>query len=113
MAAERFDVMCDIGRYLTYADSRFFAGTPEFMCDYLGREKDTVNDFDGIYLEHALACATTRALADRKVWRPLPAAPQLMGISGTLGSQVTDGPGKREIRQLYSWLRRAVYRHRW
>jgi hypothetical protein len=113
MAAEKFDVMCDIGRYLTYADSRFFAATPEFISDYLGREKDTVNDFDGIYLEHALACATTRALADRKVWRPLPAAPQLVGISGTLGSPVTDGPGKRQVRQMYSWLRRLVYRHRW
>jgi hypothetical protein len=113
IGAARFDVMCDIGRYLTYADSRFFAATPEFIADYLGRERDTLNDFNGIYLEHALACATTRALADRKVWRPLPAAPQLMGISGTLGSAVTDGPGKRQIRLLYSWLRRIVYQNRW
>jgi hypothetical protein len=113
IGAEKFDVMCDIGRYLTFADSRFFAATPAFIADYLGREKDTVNDYNGIYLEHALACATARALADRKVWRPLPAAPQLVGISGTLGTRVTDGPGKRQVRLLYSWLRRVVYRNRW
>jgi hypothetical protein len=111
--AERFDVMCDIGRYLTYADSRFFAATPDFILNYLGREKDTVNDSNGIYLEHALACATTRAIADRKTWRPLPTNPQLVGISGTLGSRITDGPGKRQIRTMYSWIRRLVYRYRW
>jgi hypothetical protein len=111
--AEQFDVMCDIGRYLSYADSRIFAATPEFISNYLGREKDIVNDFNGVYLEHALACAATRALADRKIWRPLPANPQIMGISGTIGSNITDGPVKREIRRAYSWIRRLVYRHRW
>ena len=113
IGAEKFDVMCDIGRYLTYADSRFFAATPEFISDYLEREMDNVNDFNGIYLEHALACATMRALADRKMWRPLPASPQLIGISGTLGSKITDGPGKRQIRAVYSWIRRLIYRYRW
>ena len=111
--AQQFDVMCDIGRYLTYADSRIFAATPDFISNYLGREKDTVNDFNGIYLEHALACAATRALSDRKNWRPLPTNPQVLGISGTLGRSITDGQGKRQIRSLYSWIRRLVYRHRW
>ena len=67
-----FDIMCTLKRNLTFADSRLFAATPEFLRDYLFPRVDMIDDNAGITFEHALASATAGALADRKRWRPFP-----------------------------------------
>jgi hypothetical protein len=77
------DIVCDLSYNLCYSDSRVFGGTLEFLRDYLLKEGQLVNDTEGIYLEHALARAAHRALADGKVWSLPPCLPAIHGISGT------------------------------
>jgi hypothetical protein len=80
---EEFDVMCTLRQHLSFANSRLFVAKPAFLADYLIPEAAIINDNEGVYFEHALACATGRAVADRKQWLPFPVFPVIRGISGT------------------------------
>jgi hypothetical protein len=104
-----FDVMCTLKNYLTFADSRLFVATPEFITQYLGSRQEMISDIDGIFLEHALACATMTALADRKKWLPLPLYPDIRGISGTYGTSLTNRTGVRVVKSLYHRLKNSIY----
>ncbi len=105
-----FDVMCDLRKYLTYADTRIFAATREFLENYLIQRRETVNDNSGIYLEHALAAAVGTGLANGKKWRPFPLLPQIVGVSGTTGKSMTDPVLKGVARRTYYRLIDRVYR---
>jgi hypothetical protein len=111
IASSDFDVMCTLKHYLTFAESRLFVATPGFITQYLGSRQEMINDIDGIFLEHALACATMTALADRKKWLPLPVYPDMRGISGTYGTSVTNRTGVRLMKSLYHRLRNSIYRN--
>jgi hypothetical protein len=106
-----FDVMCTLKNYLTFADSRLFVATPEFITQYLASQQEVISDVDGIFLEHALACATMTALADRKKWLPLPLYPDIRGISGTSGITVTNRTGVRVMKALYHRVKNSIYRN--
>jgi len=77
------EVVCDLSRNLSWADSRVFGGTREFLKKYLCPEGFKVNDSKGLFLEHALARAVHRAIADGRRWSFLPCVPKIRGISGT------------------------------
>lgn len=109
IAARNFDVMCDLRRNLSFSDTRFFAATPEFLRRYLLPQQSMIDDLNGVFLEHALACASVRAVADQKMWRPLPVYPRLQGISGTEGRVLTEGLVKSFAKSLYHRMRRRVY----
>jgi hypothetical protein len=104
-----FDVMCDLRWRLSYADSRIFAVTPAFISNYLLPKRDLIDDLDGVFLEHALACASAHAVADRKIWRPLPIYPRIRGISGSHGHVMTDGSVKWMAKSAYHRFRNFVY----
>jgi hypothetical protein len=108
-AACDFDVMCSLRQHLTFADSRLFAATPEFIRHYLLPKADMIDDNAGVYFEHALACATTSALADRKRWRPFPIFPRIEGISGTDGIVMTNSAVQTVTKALYHRLRKFVF----
>lgn len=78
-----YDVVCDLSKNLTWADSRVFGGNEEFLKRYLLPEGQKVNDTGSLFLEHALARAAHRALADGKRWALLPCVPLIEGIYGT------------------------------
>jgi hypothetical protein len=109
IATTQFDIMCFLRQHLAFADSRLFAATPLFIREYFSPRIDMIDDFAGIYFEHALACATARALADRRQWRPFPVFPRIEGVSGTDGTVMTDSPLKSATKALYHQLRRFVY----
>jgi hypothetical protein len=109
IAAARFDVMCVLKQYLSFADTRFFAATPAFIESYLLPRTGMIDDMAGVFLEHALACATAGAVASRLSWRPFPVLPSLAGISGTSGKSMTDGTLKRIARSVYHRVSTIVY----
>lgn len=100
------DVMCDLSAMLTYADSRVFGFTSEFLVQYLLPLRDRINDHEGSYLEHVLADAVLMAIADGRRWRLPPSAAELSYISGT-----HDRPGKSDfLRTNYRRLKHLLKR---
>lgn len=110
IAERAFDVMCTLKQHLSFADARFFAATPEFINDYLVPRNEMINDAEGIFLEHALACATAKAIADRGAWRPFPNFPVIKGISGTYGTTISDRWATKVAKSAFYKLRTFVYR---
>jgi hypothetical protein len=111
ISTSRFDVMCTLKKNLTFADSRFFAAKVDFYSKYLLSEVEIVDDNEGVFAEHALACAVARAVADRRVWQPFPIFPHIEGISGTFGTTLTSGFVKRRIKSVYHRIRNFVYKN--
>ena len=83
IAKEDFDVMCTLREHISFANSRLFVTNRSFLSDYLVPAGEIINDYNGVYFEHALACATHKALSERKRWLPFPIFPVISGISGT------------------------------
>jgi hypothetical protein len=104
-----FDVMCDLRSNLVYSDTRIFAATPEFLTRYLVPQRSMIDDVNGVFLEHALACAAARARADGKIWRPMPVYPHLRGVSGTEDKLLTEGLIKGFAKSIYHRIRTKVY----
>jgi hypothetical protein len=90
-----FDVMCTLRDNLTFANSRLFVAKPAFISQYLIPQSTIIDDNQGIYFEHALACATMRALSDRKRWLPFPMLPDVRGVSGTSNISYTESAWRR------------------
>lgn len=109
IAAEKFDIMCVLKQFLSFADSRFFAATPAFVEGYLLPRIGMIDDGANVFLEHALACAAASAVAGRLSWRPFPILPCIAGISGTSGKSMTDGTLKRMARAVYHRVSTVVY----
>jgi hypothetical protein len=104
-----FDVMCLLYRHLSFADSRLFAATQQFFRSYLLPNLPMLDDAAGVYLEHALACAATRAVSERRRWLPFPIYPLIRGISATDGT-MTDSALTGAAKIIYHRFRRFVYR---
>ena len=107
--AEQFDVMCPLKMNLRFAPSRFFVATPRFISDYLVPQQSIIDDNRGVFFEHALACATARALSDRGRWLPFPIFPDIRGISGTYGVSQTYTSLKRALLSMFHRLENYVY----
>jgi hypothetical protein len=95
-------VTADLQRTLTWADSRVFGFTPAFFKRYLAPHQAHLDDSAGMNFEHALARAIHAALAAGERWAPLPAAPEILGRSGT--------DGKSYRLPWFKALRRRIYR---
>ena len=85
-ARQDADVICDMRRNLTWADSRAFAGTPDFLRRYFCPMIDELNDSTDSTFEHVLARAAHLAMAYRGLWVPPPFPLQIQGISASRGS---------------------------
>lgn len=110
ITASDFDVMCTLKQNLSFADTRLFAATPQFLRDHLFPMVSLIDDDRGTYLEHAVACAVGDALAHRKKWRPFPILPRIQGISGTHGKLMTDSALIAAAKSVFNLLRNFVYR---
>jgi hypothetical protein len=80
------DVVCDIRRGLTFADSRAFGASAPFLRRYLCPLTADANDSGGVYMEHLLARATLRAIADGGRWVPPADSLDIVGVSATTGA---------------------------
>lgn len=104
------DVMASFGHGLTWADSRVFGGTFEFLQRYLFPLHDRIDDSRGFYMEHALAVATHLAIAEGRVFTLPPALPDLEGYYGTSNTQVRPPAWRRIAKQMYFRLKTDVYK---
>ena len=77
------EIICDMLMNLTWADSRVFAGTTDFLRTYLFPLRDEVNDSRGSNFEHVLARAVHACMANRGAWAEPPFPLEIRGISGT------------------------------
>jgi hypothetical protein len=77
------EVICDMLLNLTWADSRVFAATPDFLRNYFFPLKDELNDSQGSNFEHVLARAVHACMANRGVWAEPPFPLEVLGVSGS------------------------------
>lgn len=76
-------IVCDLLLNLTWADSRIFAATPEFLRTYLFPLKEKINDSRGSNFEHILARAAHACMANCGIWTEPPFPLEIQGISGS------------------------------
>jgi hypothetical protein len=94
------EILCDLNQLLTWGDGRVLGGTIDFFESYLcpyGRE---IDDSRGYYLEHAVARAVHRGMAEGLVWRPYPEPPIVRGFSGTSNVEAAENRFVRKGRAL-------------
>ncbi len=85
------DLICNLTRNLTYADSRIFLMREYLMRSHLVSIGDAIDDSLGVHFEHILARAALRSIADGHHWEMPEVRPDLRGISGTSGKSFGDG----------------------
>ena len=79
------DAVCDLLLNLSWADSRVFAGSTDFLHRYLFPLRDQVNDSQGVNFEHVLARAVHACMADGGTWIEPPFPLLIEGVSGSQG----------------------------
>ena len=84
---DKIDLLIDLKLNLTFADSRFFGFTKNFISNYLAKYESIINDSKGIFFETILCKAALNAIADGYVYRPMYTLPRIKGFSGSLGKR--------------------------
>jgi len=77
------EIICDMLLNLTWADSRVFAATPDFLRNYLFPLREEVNDSQGSNFEHVLARAVHACMANRGAWAEPPFPLEIQGVYGS------------------------------
>ncbi len=105
--AERqdLDLLCNLEQNLTWADSRAFGASTEFLEKYFFPRLPEINDTEGSTFEQVLARACHAVMADRGSWAPLPEALQVHGVSGSIGDVFTPTTFTKMKKQ----IRHALY----
>ena len=88
----QLEIMCDLKKNLTWADSRAFGGRVEFLRHYLIPLRESINDSADVFFEHALARATHRAMADARPWAMPPQSLDIEGVSATSNASYRVNP---------------------
>lgn len=92
------DIICDVHRNLTHADTTLFAFRPSVALDYLLPYQEEIDDHHGAYVEHLTARCVHRTLLANGSWAPLPCTPHFVGVSGT-SNTVQHNTLRRHIKQ--------------
>jgi hypothetical protein len=108
--SEGVDLVCDLRRNMTSADSRVFCATRRFLQDYLLPYSNIVNDSQGVYFENALARAAHRAMADGRLCAFPPRPHRMEGVAGTNNEMIPSGWINHAERALFLWLKALVLR---
>ena len=108
LQASQADVICELQRGLTFADTRVFCATTKFLREYLCPLIDQANDSQNVFIEHLLARATHKALSQGGSWE-MPAYPlDVRGISGTFGNSYSHGMVRRTVRYFRHSVKKAL-----
>lgn len=104
----RHVVYANLHSFSTRADSRVFAGPPEFYRHYLSPRTLEVDERVGLEFEHVLARAVHYWMADGHEWRPMPVLPKLAGHIGTSGKQYRPYSVPAQVRGAWHRLAHAA-----
>ncbi len=77
------DLLVDFKQHLSYADSRLIGCTAAFLSEVLLRYKNSVNDTEKVYFEHALSKATHEAISKDFRFCTFKYKPRFSGTYGT------------------------------
>jgi hypothetical protein len=106
------DVVCNLTKNLTWADSRVFGGKTKFLEQYLYPLRESINDSADVYIEHVLARAIHTQIGDCGRWELPPELPEIEGISATINTSYRVNPFRALARRkLYQLKRRLVAAH--
>lgn len=83
------DIQCVLDREKSFADSRFFIVTLDFLQDNFLKKKEMINDCKGCYLEHILFSSI--CCQRGYTFYPLFLRPVISGVSGTTGKLYWEG----------------------
>ncbi len=108
------EVVCNLERNLTWADSRAFAGSVDFLRKYLIPFHETVDDSHGVCFENVLARAAHNLMACGGAWTMLPMVPEIVGVHATNNIKFRLTPwriaGKRMLHGMRTRLLGSRYR---
>lgn len=99
------EAVCNLKRNLTWADSRAFAASTEFLTEYFTPMRELINDSQGVCFENVLARAVHRLMADGGKWSMLPEPPIIEGIHATDNRRYRLNPLDLVGRQIVHGLR--------
>lgn len=100
------DVVADLSKGLTRADTRICAFRAEFARRYLLPQQELVNDAKCYFVEQAFARAVHLGIADGARWQPWRVAPDIDGTSGSAGRAYRRDPVRRLARAM---MRRLLW----
>ncbi len=107
---KEFSVSANIGKNLTWADSRFFIYRKNFYLAYLEPAlRQHLNEPGRIYFEHCLAKAIHRLLSESEGFLLLPCFPEYIGRNGTTNKKYDLNLFERILFSSYYKLKRFVY----
>jgi len=110
LSKKEFTVSANLGRNLTWADSRFFIYRKDFYASYLEPAlRHHLNEPARIYFEHCLAKAIHRLLSESGGFQLLPLFPEYGGRNGTTNKKYDHNPLQRLMYSSYYRLKRFVY----
>lgn len=102
-------IMANFGHDLTWADTRIFGGSVEFLDKYLCPLRSRMDDTAGVYIEHALAMAVHQALFDMRTWSLPPTIPDIEGVYGTSNTRIELPRWRQFARELLFNVKRELY----
>ncbi len=92
---KRSDINLHIKDSFTYADSRVFSGSINFLENYVLKETSNINDTNNIFFENCLAKAAILAINDKLKFSHLETFPFVEGIIGTNNKKIKTNFWKR------------------
>jgi hypothetical protein len=106
------DVVCNLTKNLTWADSRAFGGKTKFLEQYLYPLRESIDDSAHVYLEHVLARAIHMQIGNLGRWELPPELPDIEGVSATIDISYRVNPLRALARRkLYQLKRRLLAAH--
>ena len=102
-------VTADLLNGLRRADARLFSAKPWVLKERLVPLKDQLDESQKVWMEHLLARAIHRELAEGGTWGPLEAWPDYRGYSGSAGTRLTEPIIKRAVLKLRHKVKNACY----
>ena len=104
-ANPELQAICNLQRHLTWADSRVFCGSRDFVAGYLLPFSEIIDDTQGVCFENALARAVHRLMSEGGRWSMLPRAPEIEGVHATNNRAYSVNPIRVALRQGMHWAR--------
>lgn len=110
LSSRLFVISANIGKNLTWADSRFFIYSREYYGLYLEPSlRRFLDEPKRFYFEHCLARAIHRLLSEAEGFILLPLYPEYSGRNGTTNKKYDQNPLQHLIFQIYYRLKQFVF----
>lgn len=108
---EGIDVIANLSRNITWADSRFFIAKLDFYHYTLSKCLSLIDESKHIYFEHVLAKAIHLKLAEGGKWDLLPFYPEYEGVYGTSNINYSNSLFKKLKFKIFHFVKKWCFQH--